>query len=347
MRYTKLGHSELKVSELCLGTMTFGEQNSEAEAHSQLDLATQNGINFIDVAEMYPIPPKPETQGLSEAYIGSWLKKSGQRDKLVLATKVTGRGDRNPGLEHVRCGPRLSAEHISAACEGSLKRLQTDCIDLYQLHWPERACNFFGRLEYSPDSDDGHSIEESLTALSLLVKQGKIRYIGISNETPWGLSEYLRLSRELGLERIVAIQNPYNLLNRSFDIGLSEISLREQVGLLAYSPLAFGTLSGKYLNGQMPEGSRLSISQRFGRYSKTNCNEAIAAYVALAREFELDPAQMALAWVNQRAAVLSNIIGATSCEQLSSNIASVDIELSTEQLDLIDAVHQRYPNPAP
>ncbi|WP_370979368.1 NADP(H)-dependent aldo-keto reductase [Agaribacterium sp. ZY112] len=347
MKYNKLGHSDLNVSEICLGTMTFGEQNSQEQSSELMTLAFDSGVNFFDVAEMYPIPPKPETQGASETHIGHWLKATGHRDKLVLATKVTGRGDRNPGLDHVRNGPRVNAKHIVQACEDSLRRLQTDVIDLYQVHWPERGCNFFGQLEYTHDDDFGFSIEETVKALSQLVDSGKVRYIGISNETPWGTCEYLRIAREENLQRIVSVQNPYNLLNRSLDVGLSEVCLREDVAVLAYSPLAFGTLSGKYLNGQLPEGSRLSISQRFGRYNKVNCEEAIGAYVALAKDQDLDPAQMALAWVNQRLPIKSNIIGATKVEQLRSNLASVDVQLSTEVLAAIDEIHQRYPNPAP
>ena len=347
MKFNQLGNTDIKVSEICLGTMTWGEQNTADEGYQQMDMAVDYGVNFFDVAEMYPVPPSPQTFGASETVMGEWFKKTGKRDQIIVASKVTGRGDRNRGMEHVRGGARLNAEHIIEACEGSLKRLQTDVIDLYQIHWPERITNFFGRLEYEVNEDDGIAIEETLKAAALLVEQGKVKYLGISNETPWGMMEYLRASRELDLPRVVSIQNPYNLLNRTFDIGLSEMSLREKVGLLAYSPLAFGVLTGKYLNGQKPENARLSRYDRFTRYAKINAEPAIEAYVKLAQDNELDPAQMALAWVNQRPALTSNIIGATSLEQLKLNLESSELKLSDDLLSEIDAIHARYPNPAP
>ncbi|MCV6626351.1 MAG: NADP(H)-dependent aldo-keto reductase [Cellvibrionaceae bacterium] len=347
MEYRQLGNTDLQVSLICLGTMTWGQQNTEAEGFEQMDYAFEQGINFIDTAEMYPVPPRPETQGATETIVGNWLKARGLRDKIVLASKVAGRGDNNPGMEHVRGGPRLSAEHIALACEDSLKRLQTDMIDLYQVHWPERATNFFGQLTYRHRETGEIDIRETLEALAKLVEQGKVRYIGLSNETPWGLMEYLRLAREYNLPGVVSVQNPYSLLNRSYEVGLAEMSMREQVGLLAYSPLAFGVLSGKYLNGQRPEGARLSLFERFSRYTNPQAEAATEQYVALAREQGLDPAQMALAFVNQQPFVASNIIGATSMEQLKANIASVELTLSKEQLKAIDELHQRQPFPAP
>jgi aryl-alcohol dehydrogenase-like predicted oxidoreductase len=345
MDYLPLGDSGLKVSRLCLGTMTWGQQNSEADAHEQLDYAIGAGINFIDTAEMYPVPPLAETQGRTEQYLGSWLHKHrDRRDQLIIASKVIG-----PGMfPHIRGGPRLSREHVLAACDTSLQRLQLDHIDLYQVHWPERATNYFGQLNYPYRGRDAAvTIEETLSALAELVKQGKIRHIGISNETPWGLSEYLRLAREKGYPRIVSIQNPYNLLNRSFEIGLSEFSHREGIGLLAYSPLAFGTLSGKYLDGAQPPNGRITLFERFTRYKGEHAAAAIRAYVMLAREHGLDPAQMALAYVNARPFLVSNIIGATSMEQLRSNIASLDIKLSRKLLEGIEAIQQRYTIPCP
>ncbi|WP_136255472.1 NADP(H)-dependent aldo-keto reductase [Onishia niordana] len=343
MQTRPLGDTGIDVSRLCLGTMTFGEQNSEAEAHEQLDRATSFGINFIDTAEMYPVPPKAETQGLTEAYVGSWLKARGVRDDVVLATKVTG-----PGLDHIRGGPRLTREHIHQAIDASLSRLNTDYVDLYQLHWPERNANFFGKLGYAAKEDeDATSLEESLSALKELVDAGKVRAVGLSNETPWGVMHALSLSDRLGLPRVASVQNPYSLLNRSYEVGLAEISHRERAGLLAYSPLAFGVLSGKYLDGAKPPKSRLTLFERFKRYTSPLAEEATRAYVAIAREHGLDPAQMALAYVNSRPFLTSNIIGATTMEQLESNLASESLKLSDEVLEAIEAVHARLPNPSP
>ena len=343
MQTRPLGDTGIDVSRLCLGTMTFGEQNSEAEAHEQLDRATAFGINFIDTAEMYPVPPKAETQGLTEAYVGSWLKARGVRDDVVLATKVTG-----PGLDHIRGGPRLTREHIHQAIDASLKRLDTDYVDLYQLHWPERNANFFGKLGYAAKEDeDATSLEESLSALKELVDAGKVRAVGLSNETPWGVMHALSLSDRLGLPRVASVQNPYSLLNRSYEVGLAEISHRERAGLLAYSPLAFGVLSGKYLDGAKPPKSRLTLFERFKRYTSPLAEEATRAYVAIAREHGLDPAQMALAYVNSRPFLTSNIIGATTMEQLESNLASESLKLGDEVLEAIEAVHARLPNPSP
>lgn len=347
MKFNKLGNTDIDVSLICLGTMTWGEQNSQEEAFQQMDMALDMGVNFFDVAEMYPVPPKAETQGSTEAHIGSWLAARGSRDKIVLASKVTGRVSRNSGMGHIRNGCRLDRANIQEAIEGSLKRLQTDYLDLYQVHWPERATNFFGSLEYQHGDDDGVSIEETLDALNELVVAGKVRHIGISNETPWGMMEYLRVAKAKDYDNIVSIQNPYNLLNRTFDIGCGEIAIREKVGLLAYSPLAFGALSGKYLNGARPEGARLTLFTRFQRYLNPLAENATEAYVNLARDNGLDPAQMALAWVNQRQSVISNIIGATNLEQLKTNIESADLELSEEVLTAIDEIHVQSPNPAP
>jgi aryl-alcohol dehydrogenase-like predicted oxidoreductase len=347
MEYRQLGTTDLKVSQICLGSMTWGEQNTEAQAFEQLDYAREQGVNFIDCAEMYPVPPRPETCGRTEEYIGNWLAARGNRASVILATKVTGRGEANSGVGHIRGGPRLNRAQILQACEDSLKRLRTDYIDLYQLHWPERQANFFGRLGYQHSSDDGIAIAETLDALEELVVAGKARHIGLSNETPWGMMEYLKLSAAEGKPRIVSIQNPYNLLNRTFEVGCAEIAIRENCGLLAYSPLAFGALSGKYLNGQKPAGARLTLFERFQRYTGPRAIAATKAYVDLAREFSLDPAQMALAFVNRQPFVTANIIGATTMQQLRSDIGSAAVELSDELLAAIEAVHSANPNPAP
>ncbi len=346
MKYSQLGTTGVQVSRICLGTMTFGEQNTEAEAHAQFDAAFDAGINFIDTAEMYPVPPKAETYGDTERYIGSWLRRSGRRDRVILATKVMGPSE---DLRYVRDGStRLDRRNIEAAIDASLERLGTDYIDLYQLHWPDRRSNFFGKLGYVHDpQDDPIPLEETLAALGRLVEAGKVRFIGVSNETPWGVMRYLQLAAERGLPRIVSIQNPYNLLNRSFEVGLAEIAHRESVGLLAYSPLGFGVLSGKYLDGQRPEGARLSRFQRFQRYTKEAAQDSIRAYVEAARKHGLDPAQMALAYVNTRSFLTSTIIGATDLQQLAANIASIDVELPEEVLAEIEAVHLRHPNPCP
>ncbi|MFD2113835.1 NADP(H)-dependent aldo-keto reductase [Thiorhodococcus fuscus] len=346
MQLRPLGRTDIQVSALCLGTMTFGQQNTEAEAHAQLDRAVAAGINFIDTAEMYPVPPMGETQGRTEQYIGTWLKSRGCRDRLVLATKVTGPGD---WLPHIRGGShRLDRPNIEAALDASLKRLQTDWIDLYQLHWPDRKTNFFGKLGYTESAEDESiPLLETLEVLSDQVKAGKIRHIGVSNETPWGLMRFLALAEQQGLPRMVSIQNPYNLLNRSFEIGLAEVAIREQCGLLAYSPLAFGVLSGKYLNGQRPADGRITLFSRFSRYSNPQTERAAGEYVALARRHGLDPAQMALAWVTSRPFTTASIIGATTLEQLESNLASIDLTLDADLIAEIEAIHVEQPNPAP
>ena len=342
MKYKKLSNTDLEVSLLCLGTMTYGEQNSEKEAHEQLDYSIAHGINFIDTAEMYAIPPKEETQGKTEEIIGTWLSKRKDRDKIVLATKVAG-----PGMEYLRGGSRLSRKHIMQAADDSLKRLQTDYIDLYQVHWPERKSNFFGRLGYEYSDEMGVSIEETLEAMSDLVKSGKVKYIGISNETPWGTNMYLQLAKDAGYEKIISIQNPYSLLNRIYEVGLAEISQHEGVGLLAYSPLGFGQLTGKYIN-KTDENTRLGLyGDWFTRYSNQNCLDAVREYSQIADKHNISLTHLALAFVNTRPFVTSNIIGATTMDQLKENIESINIDLSEEILEEVNEVHSNQPNPAP
>lgn len=349
MLYRKLGKTDLDVSLIGLGTMTWGEQNSEADAHAQLDYALARGVNLIDAAEMYPVPPKPETQGLTEQYIGTWLAKTGRRHEIVLTSKATGPVFDANRPSHIRNGEtHHNRKSLTAALHDSLKRLQTDYLDLYQLHWPDRNTNIFGQLGYPwIENDASVAIEESLSVLADFVKDGKVRHVGVSNETPWGLAQFLKASENLDLPRIVSIQNPYNLLNRSFEIGLSEFTHREQVSLLAYSPLAFGTLSGKYLNGAAPAGSRLALFERFSRYTNPQAQAAVQAYVDLAQQVGLSATQMALAFVNSRPFVASNLIGATTLEQLKENIDTVSVQLSEEALLGIEAIHTRHPNPGP
>ncbi|OOZ74048.1 aldo/keto reductase [Solemya velum gill symbiont] len=346
MEYRQLGKTDLQVSAICLGTMTFGEQNSQDEAFEQLDYAIACGINFIDTAELYPVPGRAETMGRTEEQIGNWLAARGNRDQVIVASKVVGRAD---WMDHIRgAGNCLSRENIRIAIEDSLRRLQTDYIDLYQVHWPDRPSNYFGQLGYKyPQQEKGVPIAETLEALAELVSEGKVRHVGVSNETPWGVAEYLRLSREQELPRIQSVQNPYSLLNRTFEVGLAEFSYREAVGLLAYSPMAFGVLSGKYLQGRMPEGSRLKLFSHFDRYSNPRAVAATEAYVGLAKEWGIDPVQMALAYVTSRPFVTSNIIGATSMQQLETNIASFGISLDKELVKAIDGIHEEHPNPSP
>ncbi len=347
MQYRKLGNTNIDVSVICLGSMTWGEQNSQAEGFGQMDYALEQGVNFFDTAELYSIPPKAATYGRTEEIIGNWLAQRGTRDRIVLASKIAGPGE--DWLPHIRAGKtRFNRTHIEAALNASLKRLQTDYLDLYQLHWPERNTNFFGRLGFSPvDEDDFTPIAETLQALDAQVRAGKIRHIGVSNETPWGVTGFLHTAERLGLARIVSVQNPYSLLNRSYEVGLAEISWRERCGLLAYSPLGFGVLSGKYLDGARPRGSRLNLFPDYTRYSNPAAESATARYVALAREHHLDPAQMALAFVNSRPFLTSTIIGATSMDQLKSNIGSIDVSLSQQVMEGIEAIHSAYPNPSP
>jgi len=349
MNYNTLGNTEIQVSRICLGSMTWGEQNTESEAHDQLDMALDMGVNFIDTAEMYSVPSREETYGESERLIGNWIKKTGNREQVVIATKVA--GPCADWMPHIRnAGTRLDRVNIRAAAESSLRRLQTDYIDLYQTHWPERSANYFGKLGYEhKDESNLISIEETLYALTELVKEGKVRAIGVSNETPWGILEHLRQSSDRRLERIVSIQNPFNLLNRSFEVGLAEVSIRERVGLLAYSPLAFGVLTGKYLQKESPAEARLNQPKfkRFTRYTNPIPVAATRLYSEIAAEHGLKFSQMSLAYVNLQPFVTSTIIGATNCAQLRENIESDDLILSDEVRQAIEAVHKKHPNPAP
>ncbi|CAB3666584.1 Protein tas [Paraburkholderia phenoliruptrix] len=350
MEYRRLGDSDVQVSLIGLGTMTWGEQNSEQDAHVQIDYALDHGINLIDTAEMYPVPPRAQTQGSTERFIGTWLAQHrGARDKIVLATKIAGPARQPHNPRHIRGETnQFDRKNLTEALNDSLKRLQTDYVDLYQLHWPDRSTMTFGRPAY-PWVDDEYTvpIEETLSVLADFVKAGKVRHVGVSNETPWGVAQFLRASEKLSLPRIVSIQNPYSLLNRTYEAGLSEYAHRDNIGLLAYSPLAFGWLSGKYEGGARPAGARISLFERFQRYSKPQAIQATSRYVELARRHGLSPAQFALAFVNSRPFVTSNLIGATSLDQLKENIASVDVKLSQQVLDEIDALHQLQPNPAP
>ncbi|TCV92626.1 NADP(H)-dependent aldo-keto reductase [Biostraticola tofi] len=346
MHYHRIPHSSLEVSTLGLGTMTFGEQNTEAQSHQQLDHAVAAGVNLLDTAEMYPVPPRPETQGLTETYIGHWLKSRGQREKIILATKVAGpsRGS-DAGIRPQQI---LDRKNIREALNASLQRLQTDYIDLYQVHWPQRVTNCFGKLNYRyTDDKPAVTLLETLEALAEQVRAGKIRYIGISNETPWGAMRYLQLADKHDLPRIVTVQNPYSLLNRSFEVGMAEISQFEGLELLAYSSLAFGTLTGKYLNGARPAGARNTLFSRFTRYGSPHTEQAIAEYVSLAQRYGLDPAQMALAFVRQQPFVASTLLGATTLEQLQTNLASLDLTLDEEVLTALESIHQRFTIPAP
>lgn len=346
MHYRQLGVSGIEVSELALGTMTFGEQNNERDAHRQLDIALDAGVNFIDTAEMYPVPPMAKTCGATETYIGSWLEKNGRRAQVILATKATGPGVHLP---HIRAGESShTAANLQQALTDSLRRLRTDYVDLYQLHWPDRPTNTFGQLGYKPAQNevDPH-LEETLRALAEFIQAGKVRAIGLSNETPWGLMTFLALAREFDLPRVVSIQNPYNLLNRTFEVGLAEIADRERTGLLAYSPLGFGTLSGKYLDGARPPGARISRYDRFVRYTKPLGVAATARYVELAAEFGIDPVHMAISFVLSRRYVTSALIGATTEEQLRHNLDSTRFPLSKSLLKAIDTIHMHVPNPCP
>ncbi|AIR06125.1 MULTISPECIES: NADP(H)-dependent aldo-keto reductase [Cedecea] len=347
MHYHRIPHSSLEVSTLGLGTMTFGEQNSEADAHQQLDYAVSQGVNLIDVAEMYPVPPRPETQGLTESYVGSWLKARGNREKLVIASKVSGPARNNDA--GIRPNQILDRKNIREALDASLKRLQTDYLDLYQVHWPQRQTNMFGKLGYTWNDTTSLPVTllETLEALTECQRAGKIRYIGVSNETAWGVMRYLQLAERHDLPRIVTIQNPYSLLNRSFEVGLSEISQHEGVELLAYSCLAFGVLSGKYLNGAKPAGARNTLFSRFTRYSSEQSQKAVAAYVEIAKRHNLDPAQMALAFVRRQPFVASTLLGATTMEQLKTNLESLNLTLGEEVIEEIEAAHRIYTYPAP
>lgn len=342
MEYRKLGSSDLNVSVLSLGTMTFGEQNSEQDAHQQLDMAVAQGVNFIDTAEMYPVPPRAETQGLTESHIGSWLKRQ-QREKFIIATKIAGP---SRGFSWIRNGPRVNRDHLNAAVDASLKRLQTDYIDLYQIHWPERYVPMFGATSFDvTQQHDSTPINEQLQTLGDLVKAGKIRHIGLSNETPWGVSEFSRCAEQL--PKIVSIQNAYHLMNRTFESGLSEVCHHARVGLLAYSPLAFGFLTGKYQANPQSHG-RITLFPGFGqRYNKPNVAAASAAYVRIAQDAGISPARMALAFVRTRWFASSVILGATTLPQLQENLSSSELTLSADVIEQIESVHRLYPNPAP
>ncbi len=347
MKYRALGQTDLDVSVICLGTMTWGEQNTPQEAFDQMDYAVSRGVNFFDTAELYAIPPKAETYGRTEEIIGEWFKARGSREQIILASKIAGPGE--GWIPHIRSGrTRFNRIDIAAAVDASLQRLKTDYIDLYQLHWPQREANFFGQLGFDiPADEQATPIVETLEALAAQVQAGKIRHIGLSNETPWGVMQFLHYAELAGLPRIVSVQNPYSLLNRTYEIGLAEVSWRERAGLLAYSPLGFGVLSGKYLDGARPKGSRLALFPDYTRYSSAAAVSATQQYVALAKQHQLDPAQMALAYVNSRPFLTSTIIGATTMEQLVSNIDSIELELSAEVLEGIEAIHGAHPNPSP
>lgn len=341
MDYKILGRSDLKISKICLGTMTFGEQNTEKEAFEQLDYATEMGINFIDTAEIYSVPTRKDTYGDTEKIIGNWMKTKNNRKDIILASKIAG-----PGMPYIRSGSRLTKKQILEAIDTSLARLQTNYIDLYQLHWPDRQTNFFERLDFKePQNEQITEILESLEALGEIVKAGKVRYVGVSNETPWGLSKFLSYSQKFNLPRIVSNQNPYNLLNRSYEIGLAEFSYRSNVNLLAYSPLAFGALSGKYLNGKKPANARLTLYPEFNRYIKPTAAEATQKYLDVAKKFNLNLSQMVLAFVYSRGFIASSIIGATTMEQLKNNIDAGNLELSDEVIAEIEKIHLDNHNP--
>ena len=345
MKFKKLGTTDLEVSLICLGTMTWGTQNSEKDAFEQMDYSLSEGVNFFDTAELYSVPPNSDSYGKTEVMIGNWFEKRKNREKIILATKVAG-----PGCNWIRGGKNnFDEKTIGEAINGSLKRLKTDYIDLYQLHWPERSTNYFGKRDYTVDSDEGNwnSFESVLEALEKFIKSGKIRYIGMSNETPYGLSKYIELSNSKKLPRMMSVQNPYNLVNRTYEIGMSEISIREQCGLLVYYPLATGALSGKYRNGQMPKNSRQALFKGWERHLNPLAMKAYEEYHKLAKEHNMTMVQLAQAFVNTRPFVTSNIIGATTMSQLRENIDSVNIELSNEILEKINVIHNNNPNPSP
>ncbi len=348
MKYRKLGRTDLDVSLICLGTMTWGQQNTEAEGHEQMDYALDQGVNFWDTAELYSIPPTRETSGSTERVIGSWFKSRGKRDKVILASKVVGRTDMTWFRDGGALG-RLSKAHITEAVDKSLQRLQTDYIDLFQLHWPDRPIVWGSNptVYQHQQADDEIPIETTLAALNDLVQAGKIRHIGLSNESAWGTMTFLKHAEVKGLARIASVQNAYNLINRTNETAMAEIFMREDVGLLAYSPLAQGFLTGKYLDGALPSGTRKTLFNRSQRYEKPGSEAAVRAYVDLAREFGIDPAQMALAFVNSRPFLGANIIGATSMAHLRSNIASIDVVITPELEARINAIHQVHMNPAP
>jgi aryl-alcohol dehydrogenase-like predicted oxidoreductase len=348
MNLRKLGRTDLMVSEICLGTMTWGEQNTEAEGHEQMDYAISEGINFFDTSEMYAVPPKPQTQGATEKIIGSWFKARKNRDKVILATKVAGRSPMT-WLRDDKAATEQSAKQLNEAVDKSLKRLQTDYIDLYQLHWPDRPISLFGStgLTYKHIEADTHPIHEILETLAKIVKSGKVRHIALSNETPWGTMKFIAESEARGLPRVQSIQNAYNLINRTFELGGAEIAHREQVGLLAYSPLAQGYLTGKYQNGALPEGSRKQLFNRLQRYENPQADAAIEDYLAIAKKHGIDPSQLANQFVTTRPFVTSNIIGATTMEQLKLAVTSRHVKWTDELEADVNAAHARNPNPSP
>ena len=345
MNYKNLGNTDLKVSTICLGTMTWGEQNTQEEGFDQMDYALDKGVNFWDTAELYSVPPKPETFGRTEIVIGNWFKKTKKRKEVILATKVCG-----PMRAYVRGGGyQYGKKNITEAIEGSLKRLQTDYIDLYQLHWPERDTNMFGRLGYEhTEKEDWNRFEDILETLQKFIDNGKIRYLGLSNETPWGVNKFLELASKKKLPRMMSVQNPYNLLNRTYEVGLAEISVREKIGLLAYSPLAIGYLTGKYMNNQIPKKSRLDHDSDFWtRYNKPNTEKAVKAYYDIAKKYNIDMAQMSLKFCEIQPFTTSVIIGATTLEQLKTNVESVNVNLEKDVIKEINDVQKTYPNPCP
>ncbi len=345
MKFRKLGTTNVDVSVICLGTMTWGEQNTQKEAFEQMDYASEMGVNFFDTAELYPVPPGAKTYGRTEQMIGNWFKEKKNREKIFLATKVAG-----PRCNWIRGGENnFNEKNISAAIEGSLKRLKTDYIDLYQLHWPERAANNFGQIGYIHKDKEGkwNDFESILKILEKFIKSGKIKYVGVSNETPYGLSKYLEISQNKNLPRMMSIQNPYSLVNRTYEIGLSEISIRDKCGLLAYYPLATGYLSGKYRNNQKPKNSRQALFKGWERFGNPRALRSYDKYYDLAKEFKMSATQLALAFVNSRDFVTSNIIGATSLSQLKENISSIDIDLNDEIIEKINLINSENPNPAP
>ena len=344
MNYKNLGNTNIKVSTICLGTMTWGEQNTELEAFEQMDFALDKGVNFWDTAELYSVPPKKETFGHTEIIIGNWFKKNKNREKIILATKVAG-----PARPYIRNGENnFNIQNLRKAIDGSLKRLQTDYIDLYQLHWPERNVNNFGRLGYTHKENDWNQFEDVLGNLKKFIDDGKIREIGLSNETPWGVSNYLEKSKQKKLPRMMSVQNPYSLLNRTYEIGLAEISIRDEIGLLAYSPLASGFLTGKYRNNSLPKNSRIERDGDFWtRYNKPNRNNAIEEYYKIAKKYSLDMAQMSIKFCEIQDFMTSVIIGATTMEQLKTNIESVNVNLSDDVIKEINHVQTIYPNPCP
>ncbi len=344
MNYKNLGNTDLKVSTICLGTMTWGEQNTQNEAFKQMDFALDQGVNFWDTAELYSVPPRKETYGDTEEIIGNWFEKNKKRDEVILATKVAG-----PARDYLRNGENsFVGQNLETALNNSLKRLKTDYVDLYQLHWPERKVNNFGRLGYVHQENDWNHFEDVLSELYKYIDQGKIRYIGLSNETPWGAMGFLKVSEDKNLPRMMSIQNPYSLLNRSYEIGLAEVSIREQIGCLSYSPLASGYLSGKYRNKNFPKGSRMERDWDFWtRYRKPNTEEAVELYYNISKKHNLDMSQMSIKFCEIQDFMTSVIIGATTMEQLKTNIESVNVNLSNDVIKEINHVQKIYPNPCP